>query len=679
MKINFPNYVDTLKLPATKSLYPLFEAISNSIDAIEDNETKAGLITIILERGPQELLVDQGEEDRELLPIQNIVIEDNGIGFIDTHFDAFSELNSVIKKNRGGKGIGRVVWLKVFDYAEIRSTFYCDQGEVKFRHFNFGCGEDAVELISEQEKSGGEEIKTTVCLINCRKEFQEIMPKRRINIAQEIVIHFLPYFMVGSMPEIILKEEGLDDIFLWDVFQNYISEEGKRESFFIARNEFLVTHTKTKYHSQRNKEHRIFYVAHGRVVETRLISTEKIAHLPTKLQVGDDEYVYVGYVESPFLDKCVNPSRYTFDIPDEIEVGSLFEQVDWKKIEEKVNASLENYLSDYLEKARIDKDQKIKDFINEKAPNYSYIYLEHKDLIEKIPYKNIEKGNIGEELIRIHTLLKEKFSEEAEKVLNIPQDEIKSSEEYQEKVKNLLERMNPTGKADLAEYIIHRKTVLHLFDKALKIKDDGKFVKEDVLHNYVFPIKRSTDEIPYDKHNLWLLDERLAYNTYIASDKPFGQISGYEDLPVGDKRKRSDIYAYTFSTVEPDNTSSPFKSLDIFEFKRPMRDDYKSTENPYNQIKDYLEIIRQGSAITKDKRSFTVVEGGLIYCHVVCDFTPTLRRMLEKENFLQVGNQDWYIYYHRAFNAFIEVKSFELVLEIATKRNQILFDKLGLK
>ncbi len=113
MKINFPNYVETLKLPAAKALYPLFEAISNSIDAIEEGKTKNGIITITLERLPQGLLVEEGEENRELLPIQNIIIEDNGVGFRDPNFSAFSELNTVWKKIRGGKGIGRVVCVVV--------------------------------------------------------------------------------------------------------------------------------------------------------------------------------------------------------------------------------------------------------------------------------------------------------------------------------------------------------------------------------------------------------------------------------------------------------------------------------------------------------------------------------------------------------------------------------------
>ncbi len=679
MKINFQNYIDNLKLPATKALYPLFEAISNSIDAIEERRAEDGKIVITLERLPQGLL-DESEENQELLPIQNILIQDNGIGFQTDNFAAFSELNTIWKKLRGGKGVGRAIWLKVFDFADIQSVYAVDGGVSKeYRRFKFVCEDNAVEAIEAASIPADSEVKTTVCLTNCKNEFQLVMPKKRSAIAQEIVIHFLPYFMVGNMPEILLTEEGLENIDLWAVFESYITDKGQRESFNISNNEFLVTHTKTKYHSQRNKDHRIFYVAHQRVVETRPVSSDRILHLPTKLDIEDEEYVYAGYVESSFFDKHVNQSRYTFDIPNSTEGDTLFEQVDWKSIEEKVNSSVSGYLGSYLEGAKKDKDEKIRQFINEKVPNYSYIYTEHKDEIDKIPYRSVEKGNIGQELAKIHMQLRERFAEEAEEVLSIPDDQLRSTQEYKERLSTLLEQMNPTGKADLAEYIIHRKTVLHLFEKALKIRDDGKFVKEDVIHNYVFPIKKSTDEITYDKHNLWLLDERLAYNTYIASDKPFGQISGYENSSKEQRNKRPDIYAYTFSTIEPDDIGSPFKSLDVFEFKRPMRDDYTPDENPYDQIKDYLEIIRQGNATTKDKRSFRIIDGGLIYCHVICDFTTSLTKMLEREDFKRVGNQDWYIRYHQAYNAFIEVKSFDFMLETATKRNKILFDKLGLK
>lgn len=680
MKINFPNYVETLKLPTTKALYPLFEAVSNSIDAIEEGEIKDGLIAITLERMPQGLLIEEGEENRELLPIQNIIVEDNGIGFIEANFAAFSELNTVVKKNRGGKGVGRVAWLKVFDFAEIQSVYSVNGNKHKgYRHFKFVCNEDAIEIIKNENAEQNAEMKTTVYLVNCKNEYQEAMPRKRSIIAQDLVIHFLPYFMVGSMPGIVINEDGLGEIDLWTVFESYISDKGERKRFVIANNEFNVTHTKTKYHSQRNKEHRVYYAAHGRVVETHPISSDRIAHLPSKLQIDDEEYVYVGYVESSFLDQNVNQSRYTFDIPDSIEGDALFEQVDWKAIEEKVNTSVGTYLGDYLEEARRDKDVKIKQYINDKAPNYSYIYTQHKDEVDKIPYRSIEKGNIGQELAKIHMQLRERFTEEAEKVLNIPDDQIKSTEEYKEKLNTLLEQLNPTGKADLAEYIIHRKTILHLLERALKIGDDKQFQREDVIHSYVFPIKTSSDEITYNEHNLWLLDERLAYNTYIASDKPFSQIPGFESTSGKQKRKRTDIYAYTYGTVEPNDTRSPYRSLDVFEFKRPMRDDYNNNENPYDQVEEYLEIIRHGHAKAKDGRVFSVIEGGLIYCHVICDFTPTLTDMLRRKDFRQVGTEEWYIKFHQVFNAFVEIRSFNLMLDTAMKRNQILFDKLGLK
>ena len=34
-------------------------------------------------------------------------------------------------------------------------------------------------------------------------------------------------------------------------------------------------------------------------------------------------------------------------------------------------------------------------------------------------------------------------------------------------------------------------------------------------------MRRTSDEIEYSSHNLWLIDERLSYSEYISSDIPF--------------------------------------------------------------------------------------------------------------------------------------------------------------
>ena len=40
----------------------------------------------------------------------------------------------------------------------------------------------------------------------------------------------------------------------------------------------------------------------------------------------------------------------------------------------------------------------------------------------------------------------------------------------------------------------------------------------NIGYNLIFPMKCSSDDIDYESHNLWLIDERLAYSSYVASD-----------------------------------------------------------------------------------------------------------------------------------------------------------------
>src|SRR5206468_1683826 len=72
------------------------------------------------------------------------VIQDNGIGFTDKHFRSFKTSDTTYKAKTGGKGVGRLLWLKAFTKAEIESTF--KQGSVfKKRTFEFTYSADGVE------------------------------------------------------------------------------------------------------------------------------------------------------------------------------------------------------------------------------------------------------------------------------------------------------------------------------------------------------------------------------------------------------------------------------------------------------------------------------------------------------------------------------------------------------
>ena len=132
LKSDFVGRVNRLPLrPSDKSaLTPVMEAVSNSIHAITErfdkNAGKRGRVDVTVVRDL--------ESDDE--PIIGFDIEDNGIGFTADNYRSFLTPDSRHKEKRGGKGVGRLAWLKVFEEVEVDSVFY-EGGVLHRRHFKF--------------------------------------------------------------------------------------------------------------------------------------------------------------------------------------------------------------------------------------------------------------------------------------------------------------------------------------------------------------------------------------------------------------------------------------------------------------------------------------------------------------------------------------------------------------
>ena len=77
--IDLKGRVNRLKLAERNMLLPVFEAIVNSIHAIEDNKNPKGEINIKLVRSTQSNI--EFESDRVTPEIIGFEVEDNGIGF----------------------------------------------------------------------------------------------------------------------------------------------------------------------------------------------------------------------------------------------------------------------------------------------------------------------------------------------------------------------------------------------------------------------------------------------------------------------------------------------------------------------------------------------------------------------------------------------------------------------
>lgn len=101
LRTNLRGQIRQTQLPKWKALLPLFEAVMNSFQAIQDADARrAHKITIAVER--QEELFEV-----ELPPIVGFEVTDTGVGFDDDNFDSFNTAYSEHKFNRGGTSARR--------------------------------------------------------------------------------------------------------------------------------------------------------------------------------------------------------------------------------------------------------------------------------------------------------------------------------------------------------------------------------------------------------------------------------------------------------------------------------------------------------------------------------------------------------------------------------------------
>lgn len=105
--LNIRGRLKNFNLPKNQPLVPLFEAIVNSIHAIQERRIAGdnfnGRITIKIIREDQISIGDVVE----VPAIQSFEIVDNGVGFDEANFDSFMDSDSTYKASLGGKGVGR--------------------------------------------------------------------------------------------------------------------------------------------------------------------------------------------------------------------------------------------------------------------------------------------------------------------------------------------------------------------------------------------------------------------------------------------------------------------------------------------------------------------------------------------------------------------------------------------
>lgn len=201
LKTSLAGRLRNTNLPKSDALFPLFEAVVNSIHAIDDRiesdesfSMEDASIKILFVRSTQQTT------DGSQPPITGFVIEDNGIGMNVDNYDSFQWLDSTYKESKGCKGVGRLLWLKAFSNVKIHSVFKKGDG-LHQRTFLFSM--QGISEHSEENADDNATIGTSVELCFIKKDYYDGIPKKTDTIAKKLVEHCLWYFVrEGGAPRI---------------------------------------------------------------------------------------------------------------------------------------------------------------------------------------------------------------------------------------------------------------------------------------------------------------------------------------------------------------------------------------------------------------------------------------------------------------------------------------------
>ena len=664
--VNIKRLVENIR-SGTNVYTPLVELVVNAIQAIDERKPEHGLVDIQIKRDGQADLIDG------LRGVDGFIVTDNGIGFNKRNRDSFDEVYTEQKKADGGKGFGRFTCLKYFDHMNVRSIF-ADSDALHERTFRMGLDKEII--VDETVRTVAEgTIGSSVEITGIKSvKFHD---KRIETIARVLLERLLPYFVDAEKPcpRVVIRDEGNEAPPL--SLNDYLAKDGSQivgmhvpdSTFTLASNgEQQAFQVRVfKFYAPRTNRSKVSLVAHRREVTDVALQS----HVPEFADEfyepvsGEDaskgrNFVIKAYVFGDYLNDNVSLERGEFRFQTEAD---LLAEISQTMIEQHAAAIAQRAVGDEIAARKQRKQAQIDDYVSTQAPW-------HRTLSTEVDFSELPMRPNNQD-IELH-LQRKKYEQEVEtraQVTAILQSEDVS--DFQAKIDKVIDRISQTSKNDLIHYVSMRKCVLDIFSKALEADDNGKHRSEGEVHDILMQRKKDSDQIDFDAHNLWMLDERLNFSTYISSEKPINKGNG----------DRTDITIFN-NRVAFRGENEMSNPITIFEFKKPQRDDFanaSSKDDPVQQIIRYVNQIRDGKFKTPGNRDILVNENTPFYGYVVCDLSKKVATWLDREkNFTPMPDGLGWFQWFPNIRLYVEVLSWTKLLRDAEMRNKVFFKKLGI-
>ncbi|WP_373476477.1 hypothetical protein [Sphingorhabdus sp.] len=654
LKENLKGRIDNLAMSPSyaNTLIPVFEALMNSIHSVQERFGDDWVT-----RGSINLTVDCDSEGNP----ESFVITDNGVGLNDDNFESFRTYDSRLKAKKGGKGVGRLTWLKVFEGVKIISKFELPAG-VSQRSFDFVLdNEKAFQNYALRKLDTKPELQTRVELRALKDGYRSHCPKRLETITHRIAAHFLPFLIGDQCPDITVSS-ATENHSLRQIIEAHTHNPQSLSVDVQDVGNFTIKHLLlNKALVEGGTEHTVYLAAHDRIVTDHGINNQ--TGLDSAFNFEDEQVFYVGIVSSEFLDNSVTQERNNFDIP----------KATMKQITKAAEEAAKVYLADPINSLIDAKAQTIERVVTN-FPRYSYLVQDRKEFARELPLNS----KTEEAIYQAMSVYDYRETRDLRRDLNAlvsAESEPTQTAEFKQKLDQVMERVGEQERASLAEYVSKRKLIIDLLEHRLGFEDKEKqrLYTEEAVHKVICPLKVNSGDIEYGNHNLWLIDDRLAYYDFWASDQ---QIRKY--AKSSECADRPDLILFQGSNLlQREGTDQP---IVIVEFKRPARTEYSDDENPIKQIYDYIRELREHKVTDNNGKLITQIGADTpFFCYLICDITPRLKAILEdyKINQTLPGGRGFFGY-NDTRRAYVEVLQYGQIVKDARLRHEAFFKELGI-
>ncbi|MBY5339606.1 ATP-binding protein [Rhizobium johnstonii] len=619
---NIENRVRKLPKPsnATQSLQPLFEAVSNSMFALEDR------LGLDVAKGRVDIRVTTLSDPERI----EMVVSDNGIGLDARRYDAFCEIDTDFKQARGGKGVGRLFWLDAFSTIRVEST-YERAGVLSRRIFDFVLNNDeqVVPLTEDEPVPGDANKGTSITFSGLRtKEYVDTFPKRTDTFLRYFGSHFIADFLIGAGPSIFIDLDGELTQYPKAIAELTVGTQLETTFEHKVFGALKITGFTCRAEASTGLEgrHQLHLLANGRTVETRKV--DNLLGVEYLDRDGKSDLVFHGCISGDYLDLRVNEGRTAFNLPERTlkEISRACMDIVRERL-------LPDQVKKYVEK----RSKEYTAFV-ERYPTFGFD--DDETQLQRVPFHATSAEDFASGLIK-YQIRREEGRQNALQALIDTLDLEDVPVNFERSIINAAREIQASEQLALAQHVVRRKLALELLEKLIRrirVRDgkDDDYHLERTLHAFICPMGIRGDnsgELKSRAHDLWVIDERLAFTRAFSSDKRLDAI-----LAQNGSGDRPDLFvwdlAYGMGATDPADpdtvdVSEPLRTVMIVEFKKPGRTNFSRAEDQVEQqITKYLTQLKGGEIETFNRARVRVAEDCIFYCYVIADIIGDLEQQL---------------------------------------------------